>query len=50
LNLEVKVKWRRRPVATSTSKGKPMKPKTFADLYKDAEAHEDYWIAGGLKL
>jgi transcriptional regulator with XRE-family HTH domain len=26
-----------------------MKPKTFAELYKDVEAHEDYWIAGSVQ-
>jgi transcriptional regulator with XRE-family HTH domain len=23
-----------------------MKPKTFADLYREAEKHDDYWVAG----
>lgn len=23
-----------------------MEPKTFADLYREAEMHDDYWVAG----
>lgn len=23
-----------------------MKPKSFADLYREAEQHDDYWVAG----
>lgn len=23
-----------------------MKPKTFSDLFQEAEQHEDYWVAG----
>ncbi len=26
-----------------------MKATTFTDLYKDAEGHEDYWIAGSVQ-
>lgn len=26
-----------------------MKKKTFDDLYRDAESHEDYWIAGAIQ-
>ena len=25
-----------------------MKPKTFSELYRDAEEHEDYWTAGAI--
>jgi len=25
-----------------------MRPKTFSDLYQEAEGHQDYWIAGAI--
>ncbi len=25
-----------------------MKPKTFSEMYREAEQHEDYWVSGAI--